>query len=168
MDHHGIRPGWAGQCAGSCWLCPARAKGEPSSPARSAHTAQAAAVATTCTQADKGWEHSSTSPKVFGRQECHMGVRKVPFIPGGFPYMQKGPMSRAASARALHTHAVQGQQPEVPVSTPELDAEGRCPWAGLQVPLCPCNSPGSTACPGVKARAQCRASLEPPGHHRNR
>lgn len=52
-----------------------------------------------------------------------MGVRNVLLIARGLPHLQKGPMSRAASARAVHAHAVQNQQPEVSVSIPELDAE---------------------------------------------
>lgn len=52
-----------------------------------------------------------------------MGVRNVLLIARGLPHLQKGPMNRAASARAVHAHAVQNQQPEVSVSIPELDAE---------------------------------------------
>lgn len=130
MYHHGdqVRVDWAvcsGGSAGSCWVGVSshRQKGKPSSPAMTGHTAQSCSCCHCTSPCISSLGTQFNQPQGLWEAGMPMGVRNVLLIARGLSHLQKRPMSRAASARAVHAHAVQNQQPEVSVSIPELDAE---------------------------------------------
>lgn len=126
------------QLGAAGWVCPATAEGKAQLSCQEwSHSPKLQLLPLHVPKQIKVGRPVQPAPRSWRGAGVPHGGQKCSFYSRGLSYLQKASMSKAAPARAVHTHAVQSQQPQVSVSTPELDAEWRLPCAGAAGPSLP-------------------------------